>query len=84
MGTITSGQILPTFERRGGIGQFTDEVVLRPGVREMMAKVTPYLHEGFEAMGFQRIRSVVEVTLKDGTQLSQEAYTSRGTFSKGD
>ena len=66
-------------ERRGGIGQFTDEVVLRPGVREMMAKVTPYLHEGFEAMGFQRIRSVVEVTLKDGTQLSKEAYTSRGT-----
>ena len=66
-------------ERKGGIGQFTDEVVLRPEVREMMARVTPYLHQGLEAMGFQRIRSVVEVTLRDGRVLSREATTSRGT-----
>ena len=66
-------------ERRGGIDQFTDEVVLRDNVREMMSRVTPYLHEGLEAMGFQRIRSLVEVTLKDGTVLSQEASSSRGT-----
>ena len=66
-------------ERRGGIGQFTDETVLRPDVREMMARVTPYLHQGLEDMGFQRIRSVVELTLKDGNVLSREATTSRGT-----
>lgn len=66
-------------ERRGGIEQFTDETVLRPDVREMMARVTPYLHEGLEALGFQRIRSLVEVTLRDGTVLSKEASSSRGT-----
>ena len=66
-------------ERHGGIEQFTDETVLRPDVREMMSRVTPYLHEGLEALGFQRIRSLVEVTLKDGTVLSQEASSSRGT-----
>jgi 2-methylcitrate dehydratase PrpD len=66
-------------EHRGGINQFTDEVVRRPNVREMMSRVSPYLHEDLEAMGFQRIRSLVEVTLKDGTELSREASTSRGT-----
>ena len=45
----------------------------------MMAKVQPYLHEDLEALGFQRIRSVVEVNLRDGTVLSKEATTSRGT-----
>ena len=31
------------------------------------------------ALGFQRIRSLVEVTLRDGTVLPQEASSSRGT-----
>ena len=66
-------------ERAGGIAQFTDEVVLRPDVQEMMARVKPYLHEGLEALGFQRIRSLIEVQLRDGTVLSTEASTSRGT-----
>jgi 2-methylcitrate dehydratase PrpD len=66
-------------ERRAGISQFTDEEVLQPKVREMMARVTPYLHEDLEALGFQRIRSLVELTLTDGRVLSREASTSRGT-----
>ena len=66
-------------DRKGGIAQFTDETVLRTDVRQMMAKVQPYLHEDLEALGFQRIRSVVEVNLRDGTVLSKEATTSRGT-----
>ena len=66
-------------ERKGGIGEFTDQTVLRPDVQRMMAKVTPYLHEDLQALGFQRIRSVVEVTLEDGMVLSREASTSRGT-----
>ena len=66
-------------ERKGGIAQFTDEVVLRPDVRQMMARVTAYLDEDLEAQGFQRIRSLVQITLRDGTVLSKEATTSRGT-----
>ena len=66
-------------ERAGGIAQFTDEVVLRPDVQEMMTRVKPYLHDGLEALGFQRIRSLIEVELRDGTVLSKEASTSRGT-----
>ena len=66
-------------ERKGGIAQFTDETVMRRDVREMMARVEPYLHQGLEAEGFQRIRSLVEVELKDGSRFTKEASTSRGT-----
>ena len=66
-------------ERRAGIGEFTDDVVQRPDIRRMMGQVTPYLHDGIEASGFERIRSIIEVKLKDGTVLSREASTSRGT-----
>ncbi len=66
-------------ERKGGIAQFTDEVVLRPDVREMMGRVSPYLHEELEARGFEKIRSLVELRLNDGRTLSKEVDTSRGT-----
>jgi len=45
----------------------------------MIAKVEPYLHEDLEAMGFQRIRSLVEVALNNGAVLTRETSTSRGT-----
>ena len=66
-------------DRRGGIGEFTDEAVQRADVREMMGRTVPYLHEELEARGFERILSLIEVKLKDGTVLSKEASTSRGT-----
>ena len=51
----------------------------RPDVQDMMERVTPYLHDGIEAQGFERIRSLVEVKLRNGQVLSREATTSRGT-----
>ena len=65
--------------RRGGIAQFTNEVVLHPEVRKMMGRVIAYLDEDLEAQGFQRIRSLLEITLRDGTVLTKSAETSRGT-----
>ena len=66
-------------ERKAGIGEFTDEMPRRPEVRAMMKRVTPYLHEGIEAMGYERMRSLVEVKLKGSRILSRDASTSRGT-----
>lgn len=66
-------------ERKAGIHQYATEVVRRPDVRTMMAKVKPYLNAEVEARGFARIRSVIEVQLKDGRVLKAEAETSRGT-----
>lgn len=66
-------------ERKAGIQQYTDEVVNRPDVRAMMAKVKPYRDQAIEALGFDLIRSRVEIELNDGTQLKKEASISRGT-----
>ena len=48
-------------------------------VEEMMARIRGYLHEEIESRGFERIRSLIEVRLRDGRVLTKEAHTSRGT-----
>jgi 2-methylcitrate dehydratase PrpD len=66
-------------ERRAGIAQYTTEVVRQTRVQEMMTRVRGYLHEEIESRGFERIRSLIEVRLRDGRVLTKEAHTSRGT-----
>jgi 2-methylcitrate dehydratase PrpD len=65
--------------RRAGTQEFTDEVVRSPAVREMMKRVKTYHSPEIEAKGSERMRSLVEIKLKDGRRLSREAETSRGT-----
>ena len=65
--------------RRAGVQEFTDDVVRSAEVREMMERVNTYHSPEIEAKGTDRIRSLVEVHLKDGRTLSREAETSRGT-----
>ena len=59
--------------RKAGIHEFTDEFVRSAAVQEMMARVQTIQDPGIEARGFDRIRSIVEVDLEDGTRLVQEA-----------
>ena len=66
-------------KRRAGTQEFTDEVVLSPEVREVMKKVKIYHNPEIEAKGSDRIRSLIEIQLKDGLIISREAETSRGT-----
>ena len=65
--------------RRASVQEFTDEVVQSSEVREMMKRVRTYRSPEIEAKGADRIRSLVEVRLRDGRTLSAEAETSRGT-----
>lgn len=65
--------------RRAGVAEFTDEVVRSPEVRAMMARVHTYHSPEVEAMGTERMRSVLDVRLKDGRTLHSDASTSRGT-----
>ncbi len=65
--------------RRAGTQEFTDQVVRSPQVQEMMARVKTYHSPEIEAKGSDRMRSRVEVRLKDGRVLSRDAETSRGT-----
>ena len=64
--------------RRAGLQEFTDEVVLSPEVRDMMRRVHTYHSPDIEAKGAEKMRSLVEVRLKDGRTVQREAFTSRG------
>jgi len=66
-------------ERRAGIQQYADAVVHRPDVWAMMAKVKPYRDEAIEALGYELMRSRVEILLNDGRLLTKDASLSRGT-----
>jgi 2-methylcitrate dehydratase PrpD len=63
--------------RKAGVQEFTDEFVSSAPIQQMMAKVSTVFDAKIEAMGFDRIRSCVEVDLLDGrtlTQPSDERY----------
>lgn len=57
--------------RRAGIREFTDEFVSSEPVQAMMARVETVFDKEIEARGFDKMRSVVEVTLEDGRTLVQ-------------
>jgi 2-methylcitrate dehydratase PrpD len=57
--------------RKAGIREFTDEFVASEPVQRMMTRVTGVFDDKIEALGFDKIRSVVEVDLADGRKLVQ-------------
>jgi 2-methylcitrate dehydratase PrpD len=57
--------------RKAGIQEFTDEFVESEPIQQMMTKVTSIFDPKIEAMGFDKIRSIVEVDLVDGRTLVQ-------------
>lgn len=59
--------------RKAGIAEFNDEFVRSPAVQAMMRKVQRILDPAIEAMGWEKIRSTVEVDLADGRTLVQAA-----------
>ena len=65
-------------ERRAGLAQFTDEVVNRPDVQALIRKVDFGVHPEAEAAGFDKMTTIIEVELDDGTR-----FDGRADFGKG-
>jgi 2-methylcitrate dehydratase PrpD len=57
--------------RKAGIAEFTDAFVSSEPVQRFMPRVTSVFDPAIEALGFDKIRSVVEVDLVDGRTLRQ-------------
>ena len=57
--------------RRAGIREFTDEFVASTDAQSMMTRVATVFDPEIEARGFDKMRSIVEVDLKDGRKLVQ-------------
>lgn len=59
--------------RKAGIHEFNDEFVQSAEVQALMRKVERVLDPEIEALGWEKIRSTVEVDLADGRKLAQAA-----------
>jgi len=66
-------------ERKGGLEQFTDEVVNRPDVQAMIEKVNFGVHPEAEAAGFDKMTTIIEIELTDGKVIKGKADFGKGS-----
>src|SRR5207302_4381276 len=66
-------------ERKAGLEQFTDEVVNRPDVQALVQKVDFGVHPDAEAAGFDKMTTIIEVELDDGTVVKGSADFGKGS-----
>lgn len=66
-------------EGRAGLNEFTDEVVLRPDVKEMIAKVDFVVDDRAEAAGYHLMTTYIDVHLADGRVISGVADFGKGS-----
>ena len=65
-------------ERRAGLAEYTDSVVQRPEVQELIRRVSFYVDPEAEQAGSDKMTSILKVHMKDGSVL-----TGRAQFAKG-
>ena len=65
-------------ERKAGLGQFSDKVVQRSDVQEMIRRINFYVDPEAENAGFDKMTSILKVHLRDG-----RIITGRAQFAKG-
>ena len=66
-------------ERKAGLEQFTDAVVNRPDVQALMQRVAFGVHPEAEAAGFDKMTTIVEIELNDGTIVKGSADFGKGS-----
>jgi 2-methylcitrate dehydratase PrpD len=66
-------------ERKGGLNEFTDEIVNRPDVQAMIRKVEFGVHPEAEAAGYDKMTTILEITLTDGRVIRDRADFGKGS-----
>jgi 2-methylcitrate dehydratase PrpD len=66
-------------ERKGGLPQFTDAVVQRPDVQAMIGRIKYYVDPQAEAAGFDKMTSLLKITLNDGKVITGRAIYGKGS-----
>jgi 2-methylcitrate dehydratase PrpD len=66
-------------ERRGGLPQFADEVVNRADVKDMITRIEFGVHPEAESAGYDKMTTIINITLKDGRRLSGRADFGKGS-----
>jgi 2-methylcitrate dehydratase PrpD len=65
-------------ERRAGLAEFTDDVVMRDDVRQMMQRVRFDVDPEAEGAGYNNMTSIVRIHMHNGA-----LYEGRAAFAKG-
>lgn len=65
--------------RRGGLVEFTDEVVNSPDVQEMIRRVEFGVHPEAEAAGYDKMTTIIDIRLRDGRTISGRADFGKGS-----
>ena len=63
---------------KAGLSEFTDEVVNRPEVQEMIRRIEFGVDSVAEAAGYNKMTTIINVTLKDGRTISGRADVAKG------
>src|ERR1700738_977148 len=63
---------------KAGLGQFSNKVVQRPDVQEMIRRINYYVDHAAESAGYDKMTSILKIHLKDGGKV-----TGRADFGKG-
>jgi len=66
-------------EGRAGLGEFTDEVVLRPDVQQMIEKVDFVVDPEAEAAGYHKMTTIIDIELAGGRKISGRADFGKGS-----
>jgi 2-methylcitrate dehydratase PrpD len=69
-------------ERRGSLPEFTDGVVNRPDVKAMIEKVNFGIHPEAEAAGYDKMTTIIDIYLKNGTVISERSDFGKGSPQK--
>lgn len=66
-------------ERRGALPEFTDEVVNRDDVKELISRVNFGIHPEAEAAGYDKMTTIIDINLHDGRTISGRADFGKGS-----
>ncbi|MEH6354476.1 MAG: MmgE/PrpD family protein [Marinobacter sp.] len=69
-------------ERRGSLPEFTDGVVNRPDVKAMIEKINFGIHPEAEAAGYDKMTTIIDIYLKNGTVISERSDFGKGSPQK--
>ena len=65
--------------RRAGLNEFTDDVVRRPEVRAMIARINFGVNEIAERAGYDKMTTILDLHLRDGRTISGRADFAKGS-----
>jgi len=65
--------------RKAGLAEFTNQVVQSTDVQEMIGRVRYYVDPEAEAAGFDKMTSIIKITLKSGKVISGRANFGKGS-----